>query len=588
MLPRYARGVQGVAHDPRIWQSVSGEVSISKSKGARANLALSARPTLADLADAIGQDTRVLRARRAELASGLFALAAILGHAPDKVSASPPDLTAAINRLLLEADLTTVRKLRALRRIARAACERAGLIAVPGRFTQPVPALWRVILADVRSDRDRVGLARFFQYCITNQISTKSVSRADFEGFRLALLSDTLLDTPERFHRLACRAWNDYVAGRKRCPNFTVTVPTAGDVYALPWATFPPSLKADLDRYLACLASVSFLPGVDRGPLRPQTIELVRTRIGAILSAAVHAGCHPAQFKMLRDLLPMDIIKRALSFLLERSTSKVTTYTAGIIFEMSMLARYWVKLPPHRETALAALTARFTIDGRGLSLSATQKMRLFDSKPNLFKLISMPSVIHSNLPRLALPKMQIALLAQVATAIEILLLLPLPLQQLSAMTIGRHLLNDVNGIRILIPDCGIRREGNSYVRLPSESSHIIKSYIHKYRPNLLNESCNALFPGRSGGTKSPEALYAQISQCTKQRLGFVMPPQMFRHFAAKHYLGANPGDFAVLRYVLGHRSEQHTLLRYQAMGAARRFRDIDSTIFGNGTGAGNR
>jgi hypothetical protein len=111
---------------------------------------LAAHPTVADLADAIGQDTRVLRRRRAELVAGLLELAAFLGHPQEKMSASPGHLTAGIDDLLSQADLNTASKLRALRRIALAASERTGLIAVPGRFRQPLPRVWEKILAKVK------------------------------------------------------------------------------------------------------------------------------------------------------------------------------------------------------------------------------------------------------------------------------------------------------------------------------------------------------------------------------------------------------------------------------------------------------
>ena len=47
-----------------------------------------------------------------------------------------------------------------------------------------------------------------------------------------------------------------------------------------------------------------------------------------------------------------------------------------------------------------------------------------------------------------------------------------------------------------------------------------------------------------------------------------MTPTAFRHFAAKHYLERHPGDFGIVKVLLGHTSVTSTLNTYSRLDVA--------------------
>src|SRR5262249_54191655 len=79
-------------------------------------------------------------------------------------------------------------------------------------------------------------------------------------------------------------------------------------------------------------------------------------------------------------------------------------------------------------------------------------------------------------------------------------------------------------------------------------------YVREHRPHLLAGPTGALFPRKSGGPKSPGALGVQISSTMFRYTGLKINPHLFRHIAGKLFLDARPGQYEVVRRVLGHRS----------------------------------
>jgi integrase len=86
-----------------------------------------------------------------------------------------------------------------------------------------------------------------------------------------------------------------------------------------------------------------------------------------------------------------------------------------------------------------------------------------------------------------------------------------------------------------------------------------------------------LFPGDVHDCKDTKTLSGQISDTLWKCLGVKMTPHQFRHAAAAILLKHEPGNYELVRRVLGHRNIQTTINFYiglETLEATRRFADL--------------
>jgi integrase len=86
-----------------------------------------------------------------------------------------------------------------------------------------------------------------------------------------------------------------------------------------------------------------------------------------------------------------------------------------------------------------------------------------------------------------------------------------------------------------------------------------------------------LFPGR--GRNANGQIRIRIVDAVRASTGLTVTPDLFKHFAAKHFLAANPNGFPTIRYLLGHNSLAFTETYYAGLSARTAFRAIDSELF---------
>ena len=86
-----------------------------------------------------------------------------------------------------------------------------------------------------------------------------------------------------------------------------------------------------------------------------------------------------------------------------------------------------------------------------------------------------------------------------------------------------------------------------------------------------------LFPGTAHDQKLTRGLGAQISQRLWKLLGLRITPHQFRHAAAAIILKNDPGNYELVRRVLGHKNLQTTTNFYvglETASATRRFGEL--------------
>jgi integrase len=159
-----------------------------------------------------------------------------------------------------------------------------------------------------------------------------------------------------------------------------------------------------------------------------------------------------------------------------------------------------------------------------------------------------------------------AVTAQLAIAIAILTFAPVRLANLSAIKLGFNLIKPdgpKSNYWLMFPDYDVKNRVRLDYPLEQSVTDLIDEYVNDFRPALMRSSNEDwLFPGREGGTKGKICLSGQITDRIYKATGLRMTVHQFRHAAGAIILLRRPGEYELVRRLLGHRNVQTTINAY--------------------------
>ena len=171
-------------------------------------------------------------------------------------------------------------------------------------------------------------------------------------------------------------------------------------------------------------------------------------------------------------------------------------------------------------------------------------------------------------------------LAGVAAAIEIELLIPLRITNLTNLRLGQEMQFPQGrkpgaGIAIRVAGEVVKNKMTLEADLEGAGARLIHRYLTEFRPLLPTATGVWLFPGQKGVLypRNSQSLGRAIMDAVHSHAGVELYPHAFRGFVASLILKANPGDIDTVRCSLGH-STNHTAQlfykRFETRGAAAR------------------
>jgi integrase len=174
-----------------------------------------------------------------------------------------------------------------------------------------------------------------------------------------------------------------------------------------------------------------------------------------------------------------------------------------------------------------------------------------------------------------------AVLAGIAVAIRILSVAPIRVGNLASIKIGENLIRPggVNGPYWLVfPDHEVKNRTPLEFPLDDETTALIVRYLAEFRPSLHRDKLGSwLFPGEDGAHKGAVTLSGQITHQVFKATGVRLTAHQFRHAAAAILLKHRPGEYELVRRLLGHRSITTTTGFYaglESLQATRIFGEI--------------
>jgi integrase len=225
-------------------------------------------------------------------------------------------------------------------------------------------------------------------------------------------------------------------------------------------------------------------------------------------------------------------------------------------------AKHWAKVDDPTLESMKRIASGLAIPHRGMTAKNRDRLRPLDDPENVAAFLTLPQRLRREVANGKRNARSKAMLSQMAAAIALLQAAPIRLKNLTAIDINRHLIARGKRLYLVIAEAEVKNSEPIDFELPVETRDILAWYVREYRPLLISEPTDALFPGPRGGAKTSNTLAKQIPQTVFRYTGLRINVHLFRHAAGKLFLDARPGQYEVMRRVLGHRSITTTTSLY--------------------------
>src|ERR1700730_16524468 len=408
-------------------------IFMSSGNISRAECALAA--SLADLLATL-QASKLPERRKQEIASAIRTVARALGRPPENIPAEARLLASRLKEVAPAAIGISRGRWNNVRALLRAALALIQPIS-PGRHRNGLLPEWLALSNELTSRSDKIALSRVLHYFSAQGIGPNAVTEGNFDEYRLHL-DGSLLKRPNETFAMTVRAWRRAGGAIEGWPQVSVSIPDRRRQWVFRWDRFPSLLRQDCQRWCDRLAGCDLMEDTPFRPVRPVTVAHREWQIRSFASALVSRGRDPATLTSLRDLIEIDAFKSGLRFFLDREGGAPTTAIADLASSLKAVARHHVRVEPHHLDQMGSIIRRLAPGRRGLTETNRTRLRHFDDRGNILALLRLPDEVmrqyrrHRNLQRGAVR-------AQLAVAIEILLMAPVRMSNLVKLDIEKNL-----------------------------------------------------------------------------------------------------------------------------------------------------
>jgi integrase len=445
-------------------------------------------------------------------------------------------------------------------------------------------------LADLRLRR---GLVRLMRYCTVEGIAPEAMNDTVLDKFRAALEAGTFSTRINTLHRHNAVLWNRAVATIPGWPPVQLTIPDYRPPrQGLNWNELPESFQRDVDTYLRTKtympqtgsSVVSLLDGPQARPWSAGTVKLRREHIRLAASASVQAGIAAECLQSLADLTEPETAKLILGRYLARDEKELGRaepkgFTIDLAYTLLSIARDWVKPGAPALDRLRQMSANLERYRRsGLTEKNLAVIRALMDPTNKARLLALSDRLMAEAAKSRSPY-RAGVTAQFAVVIAILIAAPMRIGNLVRLRFGVELLRPGGAkapYHIFLPKHLVKNQVDLEYPLPVNVTSLVDRYKAQFRPRLINAASDWLLPGEEGHEEE-RTLSGQLSKRVLQEIGIRITPHQFRHAAAAWLLQSDPGNYELVRRLLGHEDIATTVRFYiglESIAAMRRYHAI--------------
>jgi integrase len=400
----------------------------------------------------------------------------------------------------------------------------------------------------------------------------------------------SLRGNPATIVRAAIRGWN---AAADRVPGWPqqrlTPLENQREGYVLRAESFPLSFQHSLAGYIAFLTDP---PDEDDAPLRglrPSTLAHREFQFRQMASALVHRGVPVEAITDIGALARREHVDMICAFFMQRHGGTVPEQLGDLLAALRPVALYQLKDRDLADWIRRRL--RRLAGGRIRRFGITEKNRrriaVFQDPKHVRDLLLLPYRLLKRAESGSLLAREAAILVRAAVAIELEIMCPIRLQNLSEIDVDTDLARSRSGkgasVNLFIPGKRTKNGEDIELELPRQSVALIDLYLAKYRNQLIlpqhrGSGPRYLFPRPDGTAKVGRVLASTICTVMQRELGMKFNVHLFRHLDCFLYLKSHPGQIDVMRRVLGHRDGETTRRFYAFVEQSQAFQLFDEHI----------
>ena len=490
--------------------------------------------------------------RKQDLCSAVRSVAKLLGATPTDIAADTALLRRRLEVIFPEAHGLSRGRWANIRSLVGKALALARPI-LPGRNVHPLLPEWEKLAQGLEFNR-RVSVLPLLRFLSARSVAPSQVTGADLKDYQNAIVADRLRKSPEKTWDHLAWVWNRCVRDVEGWPAIEIERVSRRESYVLPWSAFPASFKEDVDHFLDRLSGRDLS---EDGPLRPARSSTLKTRqyqLRIAASALVHRGHDPQSLASIAAMLSFERYQEILRFFVERHDGQTSPQVGQLAGFLKDVARHWLKVDEPTLQRFKKIASRLAVEHRGMTAKNRERLRPFDEPEAVTAFLGLPRRIRMELKIDRRDLRRKAILAQIAAAIALLQAVPIRLKNLAGLDLNKNLIARGKRLYLVIAGSDTKNLEPIDFELPAETVELLSWYVREYRPCLLKQPSDALFPGTRGRAKSSGILATQISRTVLKYTGLKMNVHLFRHAGGKIFLDACPGQYEVMRRVLSHRS----------------------------------
>ena len=321
-----------------------------------------------------------------------------------------------------------------------------------------------------------------------------------------------------------------------------------------------------------------------RRSVRPRTVETRQYQLRQIVAALTLQGVPMQQLRALRDLVtPIERAVLIRRFYLDRHGDQPNSQVAGILETLRQIACHHCRLPQADVTLIAGWVSDARPDWQsGMTEKNRRRLRaLIQLRPRAM-LLHLPRELLLRARAKTLTQKAAARLVAYAVALEIELVFPMRRANLAGLRLDEHLQRlDPGGRRvthIFLSASEMKNRNGMEWELPQETRELLETYLREYRPHVAEPGNMFLFPSRELYGRTAHELGIGLCRLIGQELGLELNIHLLRHFGGWLYLNRHPGNYEVLRQVLGHKKVEVTIACYTGLEADASARHFDENV----------